>query len=66
MMMADSGSGTAARSTGGVGWRASWTEPEPPTARYDYRAEPFPDFGHIEVQLTIDDPKAYTNPWTVN
>ena len=24
-----------------------------------------PDFGHIEVQLTIDDPKAYTKPWTV-
>ena len=25
-----------------------------------------PDFGHIELQLTIDDPKAYTKPWTVN
>jgi len=24
-----------------------------------------PDFGHMEVQLTIDDPKAYTKPWTV-
>jgi hypothetical protein len=24
-----------------------------------------PDFGHIEVQLTIDDPKAYSKPWTV-
>lgn len=24
-----------------------------------------PDFGHIEVLLTIDDPKAYTKPWTV-
>ncbi len=24
-----------------------------------------PDFGHIELQLTIDDPKAYTRPWTV-
>jgi len=24
-----------------------------------------PDFGHIEVQLMIDDPKAYTTPWTV-
>ncbi len=23
------------------------------------------DFGHLEVQLTIDDPKAYTKPWTV-
>lgn len=25
-----------------------------------------PDFGHLEVQLTIDDPKAYSKPWTVN
>jgi hypothetical protein len=24
-----------------------------------------PDFGHIELQLTIDDSKAYTKPWTV-
>jgi hypothetical protein len=24
-----------------------------------------PDFGHMEVQVTIDDPKAYTRPWTV-
>ena len=24
-----------------------------------------PDFGHMEVRLTIDDPKAYTRPWTV-
>jgi hypothetical protein len=23
------------------------------------------DFGHLELQLTIDDPKAYTKPWTV-
>ena len=23
------------------------------------------DFGHMEVQLTFDDPKAYTKPWTV-
>ena len=25
-----------------------------------------PDFGHLDLQLTIDDPKAYTKPWTVN
>jgi hypothetical protein len=25
-----------------------------------------PDFGHIQLQLTIDDSKAYTKPWTVN
>jgi len=24
------------------------------------------DFGHLEMQLTIDDPKAYTKAWTVN
>ena len=25
-----------------------------------------PDFGHINLAMTIDDPKAYTKPWTVN
>ena len=30
------------------------------TERYRRR-----DFGHLEVQITIDDPKAYTKPWTV-
>jgi hypothetical protein len=24
-----------------------------------------PDFGHLEVKVTVDDPKAYTEPWTV-
>ena len=24
-----------------------------------------PDFGHLEVQVTVDDPKAYTKSWTV-
>jgi hypothetical protein len=23
------------------------------------------DFGHMEIELTVDDPKAYTKPWTV-
>jgi len=23
------------------------------------------DFGHLEIEITIDDPKAYTRPWTV-
>jgi hypothetical protein len=23
------------------------------------------DYGHLEIQLTIDDPKAYRQPWTV-
>jgi hypothetical protein len=24
-----------------------------------------PDFGHLLVDITIDDPKAYAHPWTV-
>jgi hypothetical protein len=24
-----------------------------------------PDFGHVEIALTVDDPKAYTRPWSV-
>ena len=24
-----------------------------------------PDLGHLEIQVTVDDPKAYTQPWTV-
>jgi hypothetical protein len=24
-----------------------------------------PDFGHLEIQVTVDDPMAYTKPWTV-
>lgn len=24
------------------------------------------DFGHMDLQITIDDPKAYTKPWTVS
>ncbi|HEY3825845.1 MAG TPA: hypothetical protein VGL82_14875 [Bryobacteraceae bacterium] len=24
------------------------------------------DFGHMNIQITIDDPKAYTKPWTVS
>ena len=24
------------------------------------------DFGHLDVEVTINDPKAYTKPWTVN
>jgi len=23
------------------------------------------DFGHMNIEITIDDPKAYTKPWTV-
>jgi hypothetical protein len=24
-----------------------------------------PDFGHLDIELTIDDAKAYTQPWSV-
>jgi hypothetical protein len=24
-----------------------------------------PDFGHLEIVVTVDDPKAYTKPWTI-
>ena len=24
------------------------------------------DFGHMDLQITIDDPKAYSKPWTVS
>jgi hypothetical protein len=24
-----------------------------------------PDYGHLEIRVTVDDPKAYTKPWTV-
>ena len=30
--------------------------------RQEYRR---PDFGHLEMKVTVDDPKAYTKPWTV-
>ena len=25
-----------------------------------------PDFGHLEIRVTVDDPRAYTEPWTVS
>lgn len=25
-----------------------------------------PDYGHLEIRVTVDDPRAYTEPWTVN
>jgi len=24
-----------------------------------------PDYGHLQIEATVDDPKAYTKPWTV-
>jgi hypothetical protein len=25
-----------------------------------------PSFGYLDIEITVDDPKAYTRPWTVN
>jgi hypothetical protein len=25
-----------------------------------------PDFGHLQIEVTVDDRKAYTKPWTVS
>src|SRR4029077_12962810 len=25
-----------------------------------------PDYGHLEIEITVNDPKAYTAPWTVS
>ena len=33
--------------------------------RENDRAHSPADFGTLEIQLTVDDPKAYTQPWTV-
>jgi hypothetical protein len=35
---------------------------EAATVREEFRR---PDFGHLLIQVTVDDPKAYTKPWTV-
>jgi hypothetical protein len=24
-----------------------------------------PDFGKLEIEVTVDDPKAYTKPWSI-
>ena len=24
-----------------------------------------PDFGHLDIEITVDDPKAYTKAWTI-
>ena len=24
-----------------------------------------PDYGHLELEVTVNDPKAYTKPWTI-
>jgi hypothetical protein len=38
--------------------------PYPPDGCSDYVAAPV-NYGRLEIEVTIDDPKAYTNPWSV-
>ena len=45
---------SACATTAGSTGKAAWSE--------EIRR---PDFGHLEIQLTIDDAKAYTKPFTV-
>ena len=43
--------------------RRTW---EPPGQRREAdRKDCRPNFGTLEVEITIDDPKFYTEPWTV-
>jgi hypothetical protein len=41
--------------------------PRTPEGKPDLSIERFrrPNFGNLEIQITVDDPKAYTRPWTV-
>ena len=44
-----------------IDWNGSVVT-EAATVREEIRR---PDFGHLEVRITVDDPVAYTEPWTV-
>jgi hypothetical protein len=33
--------------------------------RQSYERFRRPDYGHLEIEVTVDDPKAYTKPWAV-
>src|SRR5712671_6848203 len=50
-----------------AGYRQVFTDarplPEAAKVREQIRR---PDFGHLEIQVTVNDPKAYTKPWTIN
>jgi hypothetical protein len=47
-----------------LGWLDVEGSPLSDTAKITERYRR-PDFGHLEIEVTIDDPKAYTKPWTV-
>ena len=44
-----------------IDWNGSVVT-EDATVREEIRR---PDFGHLEIRVTVDDPRAYTEPWTV-
>ena len=31
----------------------------------DHAADPSPRYGSLEIEDTVNDPKAYTRPWTI-
>ena len=45
-------------------WLDNWGKPATGALRVTERFRRR-DFGHMDVEMTIDDPKAYTRPWTV-
>ena len=46
------------------GWIAFGSFPQTEKLHVTERFER-PDFGHMRIRVTIDDPKAYTKPWTI-
>jgi len=48
----------------GYGWLDIWGSPLTDAAKTTERFRR-PNFGTLEIDVTIDDPKAYTRPWTV-
>ena len=46
-------------------WADFWGSPLTDQARMTERIRR-PNFGALEIQVTVTDPKAYTRPWTVN
>lgn len=47
-----------------TGWLDNWGHPATDALKVTERFHR-KDFGHLDIQVTIDDPKAYTKPWTV-
>jgi hypothetical protein len=44
-------------------WLDASGDPMTDAAKVTYRFRR-PDFGHLQIEMTVDDPKAYTKPWT--